>query len=155
MATERFYFWRAYYDTLGMLSDEEAGVLVKAMCAYAFDGEEPDFTGHRDASLLWTITRDQIAESVALGKRQSEYGKQGGRPPKDADKRVPKRVPKSTPKRGPKRVPESEEKGIGRETPPSKDGGGGASLRAADAAQLAPTTRPNGMVIPPRPEGWE
>ena len=47
MAQDRFYFWRGYYDAMEYLSDEEAGMLFRAICAYAFDGEEPDFTDNR------------------------------------------------------------------------------------------------------------
>ena len=41
MAQDRFYFWRGYYDAMEYLSDEEAGRLFRAICAYAFEGEAP------------------------------------------------------------------------------------------------------------------
>lgn len=155
--SERFYFWRGYYDAMDYLTDDEVGRLFRAICAYAFDGEEPNFESERVLQVAWTMVADTARESVEMGRRASEYGKQGGRPAKEQKrdpKRDPKRVAKRDPKRGPERVAESVE--YGNVLSPSKDGERvGASLAAPDGAALAPAEewyRRNGMKVPSAPQ---
>ena len=149
--SERFYFWRGYYDAMDYLTDDEVGRLFRAICAYAFDGEEPDFEGERVLQVAWTMVADTARESVEMGKRASEYGKQGGRPSKDVKsppKRGAKRPPKRHPERPPERVAESVE--YGNVLSPSDDGERvGASRTAPDGAALAPGIG----ALPPKPEG--
>lgn len=154
--SERFYFWRGYYDAMNYLNDDEVGRLFRAICAYAFDGEEPDFGDERVLQVAWTMVADTARESVEMGKRASEYGKQGGRPTKDAKgppKRDPKRGAKRDPKSPPERVAESVE--YGRVLSPSNDGERvGASAPAPDGAARAPVVEIDPMLdVPPKPEG--
>ena len=161
--SERFYFWRGYYDAMDYLTDDEVGRLFRAICAYAFDGEEPDFEGELVLQVAWTMVADTARESVEMGKRASEYGKQGGRPSKDV-KRPPKRGAKRPPKRHPERPPErvAESVEYGNVLSPSNDGERvGASRSAPDGAALAPDGhvaatdawyRENGMAVPPVPQ---
>ena len=153
--SERFYFWRGYYDAMDYLTDDEVGRLFRAICAYAFDGTEPDFGGERVLQVAWTMVADTARESVEMGKRASEYGKKGGRPNSD-EKSPPKRGAKrgalSTPKRHPKSPPErvAESVEYGNVLSPSNDGERvGASRPAPDGAALAPSIG----VLPPKPEG--
>ena len=78
--SDRFYFWRGYYDALTML-DEPVQVerFIKGMCAYAFDGEVPDFSDDKVLLVVWQIVRDQVAESVNIGREMSERGRRGGK----------------------------------------------------------------------------
>jgi len=153
--SERFYFWRGYYDAMNYLNDDEVGRLFRAICAYAFDGEEPDFGDERVLQVAWTMVADTARESVEMGKRASEYGKQGGRPTKDA-KSPPKRDPKRGAKRDPKSHPERVAESVGYGNTPSAnaEGDSGASPPAPDGAGLAPVDEwylRHGMSVPPVP----
>jgi hypothetical protein len=154
--SERFYFWRGYYDAMNYLNDGEVGRLFRAICAYAFDGEEPDFGDERVLQVAWTMVADTARESVEMGKRASEYGKQGGRPTsttKTTPKRPPKRGAKRPPKRDPERVAESVE--YGRVLSPSNDGERvGACAPAPDGAARAPVQVDPMLDVPPKPEGY-
>lgn len=82
MAQDRFYFWRGYWDALRQLpNDETRGMFVAAMCRYAFEDTEPEFDD-KMLEFAWLFIKDQIAESVEIGRAQSERGKRGGRPSK-------------------------------------------------------------------------
>lgn len=152
--SDRFYFWRGYYDAMEYLTDEEAGKLIRAICAYAFDGAEPDFSDNRLMQVAWTMVANSAQESVEMGRKARESGKTGGRPPK---KTTPKRVPKTPPLTTPKTPPES----VGYSNVPQPSVGDGVAV-AADAAPLRPdkvmpdilpdgsTVLPNGIVIPPQ-----
>lgn len=109
MAQDRFFFWRGYYDAILELEDDAlVGKFMMALCAYAFDGIEPELDD-QTLRFAWLMVRDSVQESVEIGRRGSEYGKRGGRPKKGEEKnkkRDPKRVPLTTPKRVPKRGPE-------------------------------------------------
>ena len=68
---------------LDMLTDEQAGKIIKAVYQYAEDGTEPDFQ-ELALKLVFSIFRSQIdmnAEKYAeICKKRSEYGKKGGAP---------------------------------------------------------------------------
>ena len=163
--SKRFYFWRGYYDALMRLpTDDQRGRFVMAMCAYAFDGEEPDFSDDDLLDFAWPLVADGTRESVRKGVEQSEYGQRGGRPQKHGadEKRVPKRVPK----RQAKRVPESEEKrreGKGRELShptgerecASAAPDGAPRAIAGTVAGDGSIVTHDGMRLPPKPEGWD
>ena len=146
--SDRFYFWRAFYDALMTLdTDEQRGEFVRGMCQWAFDGEMPEFTD-KILAFGFTNIRDQLTESVDIGRAARETGKLGGRPKKT----TPKTTPKTGPKRGRERGPETEGKGTdrkGSDLPPTGEG----VAAAADAAPPAPMD--DGIVLPPMPEGWE
>ena len=125
--SERFYFWRGYWDAIRKLPDAETrDRFVTAICAYAFDSVEPDFTGEPMLDFAWSLVADQVRESVQIGVKQSEYGRRGGRPskrgksgakttakstPKSPPLSGAKSTPLSTPERGVESTPESEGKG--------------------------------------------
>ena len=98
--SERFYFWRGYYDAMEYLNDEEVGRLFRAICAYAFDGEMPDFSDERLLQVAWAMVADSVAESVDMGKRSSKGGQNSGetRRNKATTKGVRKGVQKPLPK---------------------------------------------------------
>lgn len=151
--SERFYFWRGYYDAMEYLTDEEVGQLFRAICAYAFDGEEPNFGDNRLMQVAWTMVADSAQESVAMGKAARENGKAGGRPPKKTTaKRGAKTPPLTTALTTPKRVGETPPESVGYGNVPQPTVGDGVAV-AADAAPLRPSdqTPPN---IPPRPRDW-
>ena len=67
MATESFKFWDAYWDAMKGLTYEQRGKFVSALCAYVFDGEEPDVEdpvvafGYRAVRKQAAETRDLLA----------------------------------------------------------------------------------------------
>ena len=147
--SERFYFWRGYYDAMEYLTDDEVGRLFRAICAYAFDGEEPDFEKERLLQVAWTMVADTTRESVEMGKRASEGGRKSGETRRD--KAQTKGVPKGVRKSPQKGVPKGASN-VGYGNVPQPSVGDGVAV-AADAAPLRPIepTPPN---IPPRPKDW-
>lgn len=148
--SERFYFWRGYYDALRKIpTDEQRGRFTMAVCAYAFDGIEPDLSDDPILDIGWSLVADGSRESVRKGVEQSQRGTLGGRPQKGQ-----KSTAKSGAKSGALSGAKSEEKRSeekGKELSPSKDGERvGASLPAPDGAALAPS---NIVTIPPKPSG--
>lgn len=160
--SERFYFWRGYYDAMRKIpTDEQRGRFIMAMCAYAFDGVEPDLSDDLILDIGWSLVADGSRESVRKGVEQSQRGTLGGRPTKGRKttaktpaKSGAKTTALSTAESGAESGAESEEKrkeGKRRELSPSLDGERvGASRPAPDGAALAPS---NGFTIPPKPEG--
>jgi len=99
--SERFYFWRGYYDAMRKLpTDAQRGRLVLSICAYAFDGIEPDLADDPLLDLAWSLVADGTRESVRKGIEQSQRGQMGGRPASQ----------KSTAKSGVKSTAKSERK---------------------------------------------
>ena len=79
MAQERFYFWRGFYDALATLpTDEQRGRFVMAICAYAFDDEEVRISDDPVLAFAWMVVRDQVRESVEIGRGKSEAGRRSG-----------------------------------------------------------------------------
>jgi len=135
--SERFYFWRGYYDAMEYLTDDEVGRLFRAICAYAFDGEEPSFENERLMQVAWTMVADTTRESVEMGKRASEGGRKSGEARRD--KAQSKGVRKGVRKPPSKGVAKGASNvGYG-STPSAKaEGGDGASRSAPGGAALAP-----------------
>ena len=95
--SERFYFWRGYYDALKKLPDAESrDAFVMAICRYAFESEEPDFHENRLLDFAWSLVADQVHESVVIGRKMSERGRRSGesrRRAKGETNTVPNTVP--------------------------------------------------------------
>ena len=132
--SERFYFWRGYYDALRKLPDAESrDAFVMAICRYAFENEEPDFEGDRLLDFAWSLVADQVHESVEIGRKMAERGRRSGeaRKAKSGTNTVPNTVPNE---------------GKGTEVTGTE---AGASRSASGDAALAPHIG----IIPPKPEG--
>lgn len=142
--SDRFYFWRGYYDALKKLPDAQSrDAFVMAICRYAFEDEEPDFDGDRLLDFAWAIVADQVHESVEIGREMSRRGKRSGeaRRKKNSANTVPNTVP-------------NEGKGTDRKGSDlaSPDGEAGASPPAPDGAGLAPPVEiPSYLHLPPKP----
>ena len=77
--SERFYFWRGYYEALKKLPDAESrDAFVMAICRYAFENEEPDFSGDRLLDFAWSLVSEQVHESVEIGRKMAERGRRSG-----------------------------------------------------------------------------
>ena len=76
-ATDGFKFWDAYYDALKLLdTDAERGHFVMALCAYVFDGTEPELSGMERFG--FTLIAKQAAESKRLAAQACEKGRRSG-----------------------------------------------------------------------------
>lgn len=95
--SERFYFWRGYYEALRKLPDAESrDAFVMAICRYAFENEEPDFSGDRLLDFAWSLVSEQVHESVEIGRKMAERGRRSGearRAKKNDANTVPNTVP--------------------------------------------------------------
>lgn len=79
MAEKRFYFWQSY--ELGMMSlatDADRGEMVRAMCAWAFRGEWPDFSGRPQFETAWAFISGQLKTSVEIGENNADKGRKSG-----------------------------------------------------------------------------
>lgn len=73
--SERFYFWRGYWEALATLpTDAQRGRFVMAICQFAFADEMPDLSDDPVLAFAWMIVRDQVAErghrAQAVGARE-------------------------------------------------------------------------------------
>lgn len=139
MATDRFYFWRSYHEALmDLSSDDERGRFVRAMGEWAFEGVEPKFERGTPLSFAWLLVRDQLAESVRIGRENSENGRRGGRP-KSTAKTTAKSGGKSGGKTPAKSAAKSERKGteVNGNEPRSLRERSASRLRAGEARALA------------------
>lgn len=78
MATDKFSFWVAYRNALRTLAPEDGYWFVMALCDYAFDDVEPDFSERPSLEFAWLLIRDQVAESVEISRRNAEKGRKSG-----------------------------------------------------------------------------
>ena len=144
--SERFYFWRGYYDALKKLPDAESrDAFVMAICRYAFENEEPDFEGVRLLDFAWAIIAYQVHESVEIGRKMAERGRRSGEA-RRAKKNDANSVPNSVPNEG---------KGteVNGTVSGSPSGEPGACAPAPDGAARAPVQIDPMLDVPPKPEG--
>lgn len=87
VTSQSFKFWDAYYDTLKLMdTPEERDEFIMALCAFVFDGTEPEFS-HRSSELCFTLTRKSAEASREIADRARENGLKGGRPSKAQQKK--------------------------------------------------------------------
>lgn len=165
--SDRFYFWRGYWNALKMLPGAaQRDALVMGVCAYAFDGEEPDFSDDPILAITWAVLRDQVRESVEIGRDASRRGSLGGRPRKDAKTSAKSRAKTSafsSAKSSVKSSAESEgkgtdRKGSDRDSPYGESGAAAPPDGAPRASRVEPDgtiVTPSGERLPPKPDGWE
>jgi len=157
LAEERFYFWRGFYDALKMLeTDEQRGAFILALCAYAFDGEESDLSWDPIIDFAFHAIKEQVAESVRIGVRNSTAGSKGGRPRKTSSgtkKSTVKSTAKSAALSGAKSTVKSGAESVEYSNVLSQ---------SSIERECGPSTAPDGaspdlsggVTIPPRPSDW-
>ena len=101
MQRDSFIFYRSFYEAMQEIGETECGKLLKIVCRYALDGEQPN--GDTDPMLkaLFLLLKPQIDKNNARyenGCKGGEYGTKGGRP------KNPKQTP-SKPQANPKQTP--------------------------------------------------
>ena len=70
-------FFKDLRKTLEAVSDEDAGILMKALFAEA-DGDEPEFHGSKIAEVLFTMAADQMHRLDDFRRDKAEAGRLGG-----------------------------------------------------------------------------
>lgn len=79
---ESFVFRRSFYEPIRDLNDEDRGILVGAICNYAFDDAVPTLSPVLKMAfnfIIATIDRD-IAKYQSVIERNQKNGRGGGRP---------------------------------------------------------------------------
>ena len=73
-----------YAEEFSLLSDAQAGRLIKALLAYADKGEKPDFSDDKAICVMFSMMKKQVDRDFGkyqeLCDRRSEAGKKGGAP---------------------------------------------------------------------------
>lgn len=77
MGQDSFVFYRSFYKAIKKLDNNTLAEAVRAICAYALDGEEPTLDGV--AEIIFDMARPQIDANT---KRRTD-GQKGGRPKKE------------------------------------------------------------------------
>ena len=103
-------------EELEEFSDESVGKLMRAMSAYAFAGEEPDFAKGSPERLAWGFCRRKVDQWREKSEARATAGASGGSRPKqdEADESKPKQTeaneskPKQTEANGSKGKPQSQ-----------------------------------------------
>lgn len=70
----KFSFFSSFYEAAQDLTDEQRLSLYDAMCAYAFEGFEPSFSGVM--STIWKLIKPNLDSSI----KGQKTGATGGRP---------------------------------------------------------------------------
>lgn len=83
-------------------SAEERGNLLSAMMAYAFRGDEPDFTGNE--RFLWPVLKRHIDQCAEANAKNAANGQKGGRPKTGQNPTKPKET-----QQNPKKPTETDE----------------------------------------------
>lgn len=78
-STDGFKFWASYYDALRALdTDKQRSDFMLALCAYVFDGVEPEF----DDPVVrfgYTLVAEQARQSMEISRAAQEKGRRGGK----------------------------------------------------------------------------
>lgn len=78
---DSFKFWDTYYEALKLVpSGDDRARLVMSLCAFVFEGVEPDFSDAPMLGALFEIMHEQALTSKDIAAAARENGKRGGRP---------------------------------------------------------------------------
>lgn len=87
MIKNSFILYIDYFEQISLLSDEQAGMLIKALYHFQVTGEAPEIPDGMVRMAFSFISTDMKRDSKKyeeICERKSEAGKKGGRPRKDA-----------------------------------------------------------------------
>lgn len=82
MATDSFKFWDSYYEACEDYTDEEFGMLIRALARAVFAGEMPEFGENKYLKSTFKVMFAQADESRRIAEMKRECGRKGGRPRK-------------------------------------------------------------------------
>lgn len=63
----RFTFFESYSKVVKFLNDKEAGILIKGLCAYVFEGKTPDFNNEKLEG-YFELMKPNIDTSLRMSK---------------------------------------------------------------------------------------
>lgn len=89
---ESFIFYRSWHEAIKCMSEKVQVQIYSAICDYALDGKEPENLC-KEAQGMFLLVQPIIAANKARrknGKQGAEFGKLGGRPPKNKVSATPK-----------------------------------------------------------------
>lgn len=100
MSDERqsFVFYRSFYESISDLSNEQKGAILSAICEYALDQNDPDFSGMEKA--IFTLIKPQLDANLKRydnGKKGGKHGIKGGRKNPNGTPSEPQANPTPTP----------------------------------------------------------
>ena len=72
--TDAFLFYRSYYDAAKRMNQRDKAAYFMALCAYVFDGVEPQLSG--TAEVGWILTLPTLEANL----KRRKNGAKGGRP---------------------------------------------------------------------------
>lgn len=76
-----FNFREGLYEALRRFPDDATrGRFVMGLCAFAFEGAEPDLGGSPEAEIAFSCVREQVEQQMATSARSAAAGSRGGRP---------------------------------------------------------------------------
>lgn len=88
-----FLMFHSHEKHFDMLTDEQAGILIKALFRYSVAGENPEIPD-KTVQMAFSFLADEIDRDTdryeAICKRNAENGKKGGRPRKNASGKTEK-----------------------------------------------------------------
>lgn len=96
-----FIFYESFYEAINELDDRDQLEVYRALCEYALTGTMPELSGV--ASAMFKLMKPQIDANNKRrenGKKGAEYGKLGGRPPKEKPQENHKETPKKPQENG-------------------------------------------------------
>lgn len=131
--TDGFKFWASYYDALKALdTDKQRSDFMLALCAYVFDGVEPEF----DDPVVrfgYTLVAEQARQSMEISRAAREGGLKSGK----------SRREKAKPNTAQKGVRKGVRKGVS-----NVSGFVGTSVPTTNLSST-PTVAPGGVLAPP------
>lgn len=75
MDKNRFTFLRSYWEAINGMTDAEAGRLIKGLCSYVFDDQEPSFKD-KIVKISWMLIRPNLDTNI----KKIYGGYKGGKP---------------------------------------------------------------------------
>lgn len=131
--TDGFKFWASYYDALKALdTDKQRSDFMLALCAYVFDGVEPEF----DDPVVrfgYTLVAEQARQSMEISRAAREGGLKSGKSRREKAK------------------PNTAQKGV-RKGVSNVSGFVGTSVPTTNLSST-PTVAPGGVLAPPPAPG--
>ena len=80
MARSAFRLTESHYEALARFEgDEDRGRFIMGLCAFAFDGIEPDFSDSPTLDVAFACMRDEVERQMDESRRNSANGARGGR----------------------------------------------------------------------------
>lgn len=70
----KFTFLEQFYRQTKLMTDDQELRYYRAICAFAFDGEVPDFSDDPLIGMAWVATEDYVAKGLEMRRRGAKGG---------------------------------------------------------------------------------